>query len=119
MRIRLLTSLKYRVPGEGSKYLNPGIYDTNSPDFPEALRGESRLGVVEILDGPVSPALLEESTESTDAYDEANDDIGEGAVEEEIGKEVVEEEAEEEAEEEKPAPKKPGRPKKETIKRRG
>lgn len=97
MRVRLLTSMKFRVPGEGSKYLSPGIYDTTSPDFPEALRGESRIGVVEFLDGPVPPAPSEENTETADAYDEPNDDIGEEVVEE----------------------KKPGRPKKETIKRRG
>lgn len=109
MRIRLLTTIKYRIPGSGSAYLSPGIYNTEDPDFPEALRGESRLGVVEILDGPGEPARLED-TESTDPDDESNDDIGE-SEEEEVEEEEVEENKEV-AVEEKPK-------KKDKIKRRG
>ena len=55
MRIRLLTAMKVRNADGGHVILNPGIYDSESSDFPEALRNESRADVVKFLDSPVLP----------------------------------------------------------------
>ena len=115
MRIRLLTAMKFRLPEGGSRILHPGIYDDEDPNFPEALRDESRPGVVEKLDdAPASVPGLSENENSgfeSDPDDESNDDIG--LKEEET--EGTEEEEEEEEEVKKASTIK----KKDRIKRRG
>ena len=114
MRIRLLTAMKFRLPEGGSRILHPGIYDDEDPNFPEALRDESRPGVVEKLDAPASvpgPSENENSGFESDPDDESNDDIG--LKEEET--EGTEEEEEEEEEVKKASTIK----KKDRIKRRG
>ena len=89
--------------------LYPGIYDTESETFPEALREESRPGVVQIIDAPASePGLIEPPKSDEDPDDESNEDLDESGEEEET-------EGEETEETEKVEPKK-GKTK---IKRRG
>ena len=46
MIVKLLVTLKVRENGE-NVLLTPGLYDTESQNFPEALKGESRFGVFE------------------------------------------------------------------------
>ena len=110
MKIRLLVAMKARVEGGGSSILYPGIYDSESETFPEALREESRPGVVQILDAPASEPGLIEPAESEDPDDESNEDLGDSEEQEEG---VEEEQVEEEAEKDEP---KKGKTK---IKRRG
>ncbi len=89
MRIRLLVAMKARVPGGGSTMLYPGIYDSESESFPEALREESRPGVVQILDAPASePGLIEPPKSEEDPDDESNDDLDETEGEEIEGEET-------------------------------
>ena len=103
MRIRLLVAMKVRDEKGNSRILYPGIFDDSKPDFPEVLRSESRPGIVEVLDSPVSvpgsPVPDESESDITDPDDESNEDIGESV--------------EEEADIEKPSKKK------DKIKRRG
>jgi hypothetical protein len=106
MRIRLLVAMKVRLPEGGYRILSPGIYDEKDGSFPEALREESRFGVVEIIDSaPVEmPGLPEDpESEETDLESEETDPEEEPVLEEE---EVEEEEVVE-------------APKKKKIKRRG
>ena len=95
MRVRLLVAMKSRLPGGGHRILSPGIYDEKDGNFPEVLREESRLGVVEIIDG--APAEMPGPIEDPES--------GEGGEEGTLGEET-EKEAEEEAEEEVETPKK-------------
>lgn len=118
MRIRLLVAMKVRVPGEGSFMLYPGIYDSESESFPEALREESRPGVVQILDAPASePGLIEPPKSEEDPDDESNDDLDDESEDQSDEQEGNQDEKAEETEEEteKVEPKK-GKTK---IKRRG
>ena len=91
MRIRLLTAMKVRNADGGHVILNPGIYDSESSDFPEALRNESRADVVKFLDSPVVPGNpVTEMTSDSDPDDEDNSDLDEEMESEEESEEEEE-----------------------------
>jgi len=88
MRIRLLVAMKARVKEGGSIIIYPGIYDTESESFPEALRDESRPGIVQFLDTPAEmPGVPTEEPEDDgliDPDDEDNSDLPIVEEEEEV-----------------------------------
>lgn len=112
MRVRLLMTMKARVPGGGSVIIPAGIYNDEDPNFPEALRGESRPGVVVKLDE--APASVPGPSENDNSGSEDPDDEDNSSIGEEEG---VEEEEEEVVEEKKVEKK--SSTKKDKIKRRG
>ncbi len=119
MRVRLLMTMKARVPGGGSVIIPAGIYNDEDPNFPEALRGESRPGVVVKLDE--APASVPGPSENDNSGSEDPDDEDNSSIGEEEGVEEEEEGVEEEEEEvvkEKKVEKKSST-KKDKIKRRG
>ena len=98
MRVRLLTTLK-----AGEKMIAAGVYDTESEGFPEELNGESRLHVIEFLDGnkgwETTPVQEDEEGES-EGTDEEEGGESENSDEEEGESENSDEE--EESGEERP-----------------
>ena len=69
MIVKLLVTLKVRENGE-NVLLTPGLYDTESQNFPEALKGESRFGVVEIIKAGVAAPAFEKVNETEPEEDE-------------------------------------------------
>jgi hypothetical protein len=97
MRIRLLVAMKARVKEGGSIIIHPGIYDTESENFPEALRDESRPGVVQFLDNPPAEMPGGSSQEPEDdglidPDDEDNSDLPVIEEEEEVEEKMFSEE---------------------------
>lgn len=84
MIVELLVTLKVRENGE-NKLLSPGRYNSESPNFPEALRNESRFGVVNIIEGGFPPSLTKEA-ELVDEEDEEEEIVETEEEEDELPK---------------------------------